>query len=97
MGGFFLQEIHVPGLPLVILIGELRIFLAFRLEEVAPPGSVTGVFTMKRAIQLVVLLLAFLSVIVFGIEALFFFLVSLSSSEAANFTLAMISVVSSCS
>ena len=73
MGGFFLQEIQFPGLPLVILLGELRIFLAFRLEEVALPGGVTGVFTMKRAIQLGMLLLVFLTMLVlyFEIGAIF--------------------------
>ena len=71
MGVFFLQEIHFPGLPLVILLGELRIFLAFRLEDVALPGGVTGIFTMKRSIQLEVLLLAFLTMLVFGLEVLF--------------------------
>ena len=71
VGGFFLQEIHFPGLPLVILPGEIRIFLVFRLEEVAPHGGVAGVFTMKRAIQLGMLLLVFLIMLVFGLEALF--------------------------
>ena len=52
-----------------------------------------GVFTMKRAIQLGILILAFLTMLVlsFEPEALFFFLVSLSSSEAANFAPAMLS------
>ena len=71
MGGFFLQEIHFPGLPLVILLGELRIFLAFYLADVAPDGGVAGVFTMRRAIQLGMLLLVFLIMLVFGLEALF--------------------------
>ena len=71
MGRFFLQEIHFPGLPLVILLGELRLFLAFWLEDVALPGGVTGIFTMKKSIQLGVLLLAFLTMLVFGLEALF--------------------------
>ena len=42
MVGLALQDIHFPGLPLVILLGELRIFLAFHLEDVALPGGVTG-------------------------------------------------------
>ena len=71
MGVFFLQEIHFPILSLVILLGELRLFLAFHLEDVALPGGVAGVFTMKRAIQLGMLLLAFLTMLVFGLEALF--------------------------
>ena len=73
MGGLFLQEIHFPGLPLVILLGELRHFLDFRLEDVALPGGVTGVFTTKRAIQLGMLLLEFLTMLVlyFYLEALF--------------------------
>ena len=72
-GGFFLQEIHFTGLPFIILLGELRLLLAFRLEDVALPGAVTGVFTMKRAIQLGTPLLAFLTMLVlsFGLEALF--------------------------
>ena len=52
MRDFFLQEIHFSGIPFVILLGVLRIFLAFRLEDVAPPGLETGVFTMKISIQL---------------------------------------------
>ena len=71
MGGFFLQEIHFPGLPILILLGELRLFLAFRFEGVALPGGVTGVFTMKRSIQLVMLLLEFPNMLVFGLEAIF--------------------------
>ena len=72
VGGFFLQENHFHGLPLVILLGELRLFLAFRLEDVALPGGVTGGFTMKRLIQIGMLLLAFLTMLVFGLEAIFF-------------------------
>ena len=96
MGGFFLQDIHFPGLPPVILLVVLRLLLAFRLEEVALPGGVTGVFTTKRAIQLGVLLLEFLTMLVltFDLQVLFFFLVSLSSSDAANFAPAMLSAVS---
>ena len=73
VGGFFLQENHFPGLPLVILIGVLRLLLAFRLGDVALPGGVAGVFTMKRAIQLVMLILAFITMLVlsFELEALF--------------------------
>ena len=71
MGGLFLQEIHFPVLLLVILLGELRLFLGFFLEEVALPGVVTVVFTMKISIQLGMLLLAFLALLVFGLEALF--------------------------
>ena len=73
MGDFFLQEIRFPGLPLVMLLGELRLFLDFCLEEVALPGGVTGVFTMKRAIKIGMLLLAFLTMLVlsFELEALF--------------------------
>ena len=72
-GALFLQEIHSPGLPLVFLLVELRLSLAFCLEDVALPGGVTGVFTMKREIQLGILLLAFLTMLVlsFGLEALF--------------------------
>ena len=71
MGGFFLQEIHFPGLPRVILLGELRIFLDFRLEDVSLPGGLTAVFTTKRAIQPGIMLLAFLTMLVFGLEVLF--------------------------
>ena len=52
VGGLFLQYIHFPGLTLVILLVELRIFFAFPLEDVALPGGVAGVFTMNREIQL---------------------------------------------
>ena len=52
MGGFFLQDIHFPGIPLVILLGVLMLFLDFRLEDVEIPGDVASVFTMNRAIQL---------------------------------------------
>ena len=73
MGRFFLQEIHFPGIPLVVLLGELRLVLAFFLEVVSVPGGLTGFFTMKRAIQLGMLLLAFLTMLVFSfeLEALF--------------------------
>ena len=71
VGGFFLQEIHFPGLTLVIFLGELRLFLAFPLEDVALPGGVAGDFTMKRETQLGMLLLAFLTMLIFGLEALF--------------------------
>ena len=73
MGGFFLQEIHFPGLPLVILLVVLRLLLAFRLEDVALPGGVTGVFTMKISIQIGILLLVFLTMLIlsFKLEALF--------------------------
>ena len=71
MGRLFLQHIHFPGIPLVILLGELRLFLAFRLDNVSLPGGVTGILTMKRAIQLEILTLAFLTMLVFGLEVLF--------------------------
>ena len=71
VGRPFLQEIHFPGLPLAILLGELRLFLAFRLEEVVLPGGVTGIFTIKRSIQLGMILLSFLTMLVFGLEAIF--------------------------
>ena len=71
MGGLFLQEIHFPGLPRVILLGELRLFLDFRLEDVSLPGGLTAVFTMNIAIQLGMLLLEFLTMLVFGLETLF--------------------------
>ena len=71
MGGFFIQEIHFPGLPLVVLLGELRLFLAFFLEDVALPGGVNDVFTMKREKQLGMMLLEFLTMLVFLLEALF--------------------------
>ena len=71
VGGLFLQEIHFPGLPLVILLGEIRLSLAFQLEDGAFPGGVTVVFIMKRAIQLGILLLVFLTMLVFGLEVLF--------------------------
>ena len=71
MGHFFFQEIHLTGLLLVILLGELMLFLDFRLEDVSLPGGVTGIFTMKRAIQLGMMLLEFLTMIFFGLEVLF--------------------------
>ena len=73
MGGFFLQEIHFPGLPLVIILGVLRLFPAFRLEDIALPGGVAGVFTLNRSIQLGILILVFLNMLVlsFELEALF--------------------------
>ena len=73
MGGLFLQDIHLPGLSIVILLGLLRFFLAFCLEEVTLPGGVTGVSTMKRAIQLEIMLLEFLTMLVlsFELKALF--------------------------
>ena len=96
MRRFFLQDIEFPRLPLVLLLGELRICLAFCLEYIALPGLVTSILPVKRAIQLGGMLLAFLIMLVFGLEALFF-LGSLSSSEAAKFALVMLSVVSACS
>ena len=71
MRRLFLQEIDFPGLPLVVLLGELGIFLAFCLEDVALPGGVTGILPMKISIQLGGTLLAFLTMLVFGLEALF--------------------------
>ena len=71
VGGLFIQDIHFPGLPLVILLGGLRIFLAFSLEDIALSLGVTGVFTIKRAIQIGMLLLEFLTMLVFVLEALF--------------------------
>ena len=71
MGGFFLQQIYFPGLSLLILLGELRLFLAFLLEDVALPGGVTIILPMKTAIQLGGTLLAFLTMLVFRFEALF--------------------------
>ena len=68
VGGFFLQEIHFPGLPLLILLGLLRLFLAIRLEDVALPGGVNGVFTMKVVIKLGMLLLVFLTMLVLSFE-----------------------------
>ena len=65
MRGLFLQEIDFPGLPLVVLLGELRLFLAFLLEDVALPGGVTVIIHMKRAIQLGGTLLVFLTMLVF--------------------------------
>ena len=62
---------HFPRLPLVVLLGEIRLFLAFCLDEVALPGGMTGILTIKRAIQLRVLLLAFLTMLVFGLEDIF--------------------------
>ena len=70
-GALFLQEIHSPGLPLVFLLVELRLPLAFCHEDVALPGGVTGIFPMKRAIQLVVLILSFLTMLVFALEVIF--------------------------
>ena len=71
MGRLFLQEIDFPGLPLVALLGELRLLLAFCLEDVALPESVTVILPMKRAIQLRGTLLAFLTMLVFVLEVLF--------------------------
>ena len=71
MRGLFLQEIEFPGLLLEVLLGELRLFLAFCLEEVALPGGVTGILPMNRAIQLGGTLLAFLTMLVFGLATLF--------------------------
>ena len=71
MRRFFLQEIDFPRLPLVVLLGELRLSLAFFLEDVAFPGGVTGILSIKRAIQLGGTLLAFVTMLVFGLEALF--------------------------
>ena len=71
MRGLFLQEIDFPGLLLVVLLGELRLFIACCLEDVALPGGVTGILPMKRAIQLGGTLLVFLTMLVFRLEALF--------------------------
>ena len=73
MGCFFLQEIHFPRLPLVILLGVLRLLLAFQLEDITLPCGVAGVFTMKREIHLGILILAFLTMLIlsFELEALF--------------------------
>ena len=71
MRRLFLQEIDFPGLTLVVLLGELRIFLAFCLEYVALPGGVTGILPMKRAIKFGRTRLVFLAMLVFGLDALF--------------------------
>ena len=71
MRGLFQQEIDFPGLLLVLLLGELRLLLAFCLEDFALPGCVTSILPMKKAIQLGGMLLAFLTMLVFGLEALF--------------------------
>ena len=71
MRGLFFQETDFPGLLLVVLFGELRLFLAFCLEDMALPGGVTGILPMKRAIQLGGTLLAFLTMFVLILEALF--------------------------
>ena len=71
MRRLFIQEIDFPGLPRVVLLGELRLFLAFCLEDIALPVGVTGILPMKRAIQLGATLLEFLTMLVFGLEALF--------------------------
>ena len=68
-----LRRSHFPGIPLVILCGILRLFLAFCLEYFALPGGVAGVFNMEISIQLGMLFLAFLTILVlsFKIEAFF--------------------------
>ena len=71
MRGLFLQEIDFPGLLLEVLPGEFRLFLFFCLEDVALPGGVTSILPVKRAKQLGGTLLAFLTMLVFGLEALF--------------------------
>ena len=71
MGRFFLHEIHFHGLPLVVVLEELRFLLAFCLEEGALPGGVTGILPTERAIQLGVLIVAFLTMLVFGLETIF--------------------------
>ena len=71
MRGLFLQEIDFPGLLHEVLLGELRVFLAFCLEDVALPGGVTSILPVKRAKQLGGTLLAFLTMLAFGLEALF--------------------------
>ena len=71
MRRLFIQEIDFPGLPRVVLLGELRLFLDFFLEDVALPGGVTSILPMKRAIQLGGTLLVFLTMLIFVLEALF--------------------------
>ena len=71
MGPLLLQEIHFPELPLVVLLVELRLFLACCLEDVALPGGVISILPTKIAIQLGVLLLEFITMLIFGLEALF--------------------------
>ena len=67
MRRLFLQEIDFPVFPLVVLLLELRLFIAFFLEEVALHGGVTGILPMKRAIKLGGMLLTFLTMLVFGL------------------------------
>ena len=71
MRGLFLQEVDFPRLLLEVLLVELRLFRAFCLEDVALPGGVTSILPMKRAIQLGGTLLAFLTMLVLGLDALF--------------------------
>ena len=64
MGSLFFQEIHFPGLPLVVLCGILRLVLSICLEDFALPGGVAGVFTTERAIQLGMFFMTFLTMLV---------------------------------
>ena len=68
MRGFLFQEIHFPGLPLVILCVILRLFLAFRIEDFALPGGVADIFTMEREIQLGMIFLAFITMLVLSFK-----------------------------
>ena len=68
MGGFFFQEIHFHGLPIVILCVILRLVLAFILDYFALSGGVAGVFTMERAIQFGMLFLEFLTMLVLSFK-----------------------------
>ena len=67
----FLQVIDFPGIPLVALLGELRLFFVVCLEDVALPGGVTGILPVKRSVHLGGTLWAFLTMLVFGLDALF--------------------------
>ena len=98
MGSFSLQEVHFSGFPLEILSWIINIVSIFSpcLEEFALPSGVAFVFTTERAIKRGVFLMTLLTVFFTFLElgTLFFLLVLLFSSEAADLATEMLSVVS---
>ena len=73
MGSFIFQEIHFPGLALVVRCVILRLVFSICLEDFALPGGVAGIFTMEIAIQLGMFFMTFLTMLVlfFKLGALF--------------------------
>ena len=68
MGSLFFQEIHFPGIPIVVLCGILRLVLSICLEDFAIPGGVAVVFTMETSIKRRMFFMMFLTMFVLFFE-----------------------------